>query len=490
MSQASLDILLSGGTLLDGAGGPPQVGDVGIVDDRIVAVGDLSDVVAKQTYDISGRVISPGFIDVHTHDDNAVLIAPECAPKISQGVTTVIVGNCGISAAPVRLNQSPPEPLNLLGKNEDFSFDSFAQYVDAVETCEPAVNVAALIGHTSLRINHVGDLTRPADRSEAASMRRDMEQAMAQGAIGLSTGLAYDVAMGATTEEVIELARIAAEHRGLYVTHLRSEFDQIIEALEESFAIGTAANVPVVVSHLKCAGPQNWGRSQEVQAAIEASPYRDRIHMDCYPYTAGSSNLDLKQVDERVDILITRSEPHPEQARKTLAQIATDWGVTQMDAARRLMPAGAIYFSIDEQDMRNILRHPKTMIGSDGLPFDPHPHPRLYGTFPRVLGKYAREESLLSLPQAVHKMTGLPASIFGLSARGRIAVGYHADLVVFDPNTVSDAATFDQPIQPAIGIELVLVNGAIAFENGQTTNNRRGRYIGHSRQEPPIKESS
>jgi N-acyl-D-aspartate/D-glutamate deacylase len=319
MIQASLDILLSGGTLLDGTGGPGHVGDVGIVDDRIVAVGDLSDVVAKQTYDISGKVLSPGFIDVHTHDDNAVLIAPECSPKISQGVTTVIVGNCGISAAPVRLNQAPPEPLNLLGKKEDFSFDSFAQYVDAVAACQPAVNVAALIGHTSLRINHVADLTRPADGSEAASMRQDMAKAMAQGAIGLSTGLAYDNARGATTEEVIELARIAAEHRGLYVTHLRSESDRIIEALEESFTIGTAANLPVVVSHLKCAGPQNWGRSAEVLAAIEASPYRDRIHMDCYPYSAGSSNLDLKQVDERVNILITRSEPHPEQARKTLA---------------------------------------------------------------------------------------------------------------------------------------------------------------------------
>jgi N-acyl-D-aspartate/D-glutamate deacylase len=490
MIRAALDIRLSGGTLLDGTGGPAYVGDVGIVDDRIVAVGDLSAVVARETHDISGKVLSPGFIDVHTHDDNAVLNAPQCAPKISQGVTTVIVGNCGISAAPVRLRQAPPEPLNLLGKREDFSFDSFARYVAAVEMCEPAVNVAALVGHTSLRINHVADLTRPADRSEAACMRNDMEQAMVQGAIGLSTGLAYDTAMGATTEEVIDLARIAAEHRGLYVTHLRSEFDQIIEALEESFTIGSAAKVPVVVSHLKCAGPQNWGRSPEVLAAIEASPYRDHVHMDCYPYSAGSSNLDLKQVDERINILITRSEPHPEKARKTLAQIAAEWGVTQMDAARELMPAGAVYFSIDEQDMRNILCHPKTMIGSDGLPLDPHPHPRLYGSFPRVLGKYVRDESILSLPQAVHKMTGLPASIFGLGARGRIAAGYHADLVVFDPDTVNDAATFDHPVQPAVGIELVLVNGAIAFEDGQTTDKRRGRYIGHSRQEPPSKESS
>ncbi len=489
MIQATFDILLTGGTLLDGRGGPARTGDVGIAGDRIAAVGDLSEASARHTIDISGKFLSPGFIDVHTHDDNAVLTTPDCFAKISQGITTVIVGNCGISAAPVRLQNAPPEPLNLLGEKKDFPFDSFAQYIDAVEASEPAVNVAALIGHTSLRINHVGDLSRPAEAAEAAGMRRDMEQAMAQGAIGLSTGLAYDNAMGATTEEVIELARIAAEHQGLYVTHLRSEFDHILEALEESFTIGSEAKLPVVVSHLKCAGPQNWGRSREILAAIDASPYRDRIHMDCYPYAAGSSNLDLKQVDERVNILITRSVPHPEQSRKTLAQIAAEWGMPQMEAAQKLMPAGAVYFSIDEQDMRNILGHPKTMIGSDGLPLDPHPHPRLFGTFPRVLGKYARDEAIFSMPEAIHKMTGLPASIYGLPSRGRIEVGHHADLVVFDPDTINDAATFDQPIQPAIGIECVMVNGAIAFENGQTTHTRRGRYVGRDRLVPPTKDS-
>ena len=477
MADTQLDLLLIGGTVIDGTNAPSLRADVGVRADRIVAVGDLQGAVARTTHDVTGKTIAPGFIDVHTHDDNAVLAKPDCFPKISQGVTCVVVGNCGISAAPMRLDQRPPEPLNLLGQQEDFVFESFERYIEAVQTTQPAVNVAALVGHTSLRIKHMSDLGRPANASEAAAMRRDLESAMASGAIGLSTGLAYANAMPAPTEEVIDLARVAAQHQGLYTTHLRSEFDEIIDALDESFAIGSEAQLPVVVSHLKCAGPQNWGRSDEVLEAIAATAHSDRVHMDCYPYSAGSSNLDLKQVDERVNILITRSEPHPEQSRRMLAEIASDWGVSQMEAAKRLMPAGAVYFSIDEQDMRNILRHPRSMIGSDGLPLDPHPHPRLYGTFPRVLGRYVREESLLPLSQAIHKMTGLPASVFGLADRGRIQPGCFADLVVFDAERINDVATFDDPIRPAVGIDRVWVNGSLAFADQQGTGERSGRYL-------------
>jgi N-acyl-D-amino-acid deacylase len=479
MPQSTFDILFTGGTIVDGSGDASFVGDVAVLGDRVAAIGDLPSAAARETINITDKVIAPGFIDVHTHDDNAVIKSPDCLPKISQGVTTVIVGNCGISAAPVRLNSPVPEPLNLLGEQGDFTFDSFQHYVEAVGEAEPAVNVAALVGHTSLRVNHVGDLKRAATSKEAAAMRSDLEQCMHAGAIGLSTGLAYDNAMAATTQEVINLAKIAAEYQGVYATHMRDEFDQIIEALEESFTIGSEADLHVIVSHLKCAGPQNWGRSDEVLAAIEASPYRDRVNMDCYPYAAGSSNLDLQQVDERVNILITRSQPHPEHACKTLAQIATKWNMSQLDAARKLMPAGAVYFSIDEQDMRNILRHDKTMIGSDGLPGDPHPHPRLYGTFARVLGKLARDESLFSLSQAIRKMTELPATTFQLHQRGKIKAGYFADLVVFDPATINDTATFENPIQLATGIFQVVVNGRIAFEEGHLSKQRSGCYLDH-----------
>jgi N-acyl-D-aspartate/D-glutamate deacylase len=300
---------------------------------------------------------------------------------------------------------------------------------------------------------------------------------MARGAIGLSTGLAYATALAASTGEVVGLAKVAGSAGGIYATHLRNEFDDILDALDEAFAIGAEAEVPVVVSHLKCAGPQNWGRSGEVLAAIDSSRWSDRVRMDCYPYRAGSSNLDLGQVDERIDILITRSEPHPEQATRTLARIAAEWGVSQRDAAMELMPAGAVYFSMDERDMRAILQHPKTMIGSDGLPSDPHPHPRLYGTFPRVLGRYCREESLLPLAEAVHKMTGLPAETFGLAGRGRVAPGCFADLVVFDPHTVADTATFDDPHRVSTGIERVVVNGRVAYYNGQSVGPRSGRFL-------------
>lgn len=480
MKNVAFDLLLTGGMLVDGSGAPPLASDVGILGDRIAAIGDLQSAAAKLRIDVAGKVVCPGFIDVHTHDDIAVLAKPDCFPKISQGVTTVIVGNCGISAAPLRLTQTPPEPLNLLGSERDFVFESFRHYVDTVVASQPAVNIAALAGHTSLRVKHVGELSRAATTRETTAMQRELEQAMAEGSIGLSTGLAYANAFAATTLEVTQLARVAARYGGIYTTHMRDEFDGILQAIEESITIGSEARLPIVISHLKCAGPKNWGRSGEVLAAIESSHYHDRVYMDCYPYSAGSSNLDLNQVDEQVDILITRSGPHPEQAPKLLAQIAQEWGVTQREAAQRLLPAGAVYFSINEQDMRTILRHGKVMIGSDGLPCDPHPHPRLFGTFPRLLGKYSREEELFPLQEAIHKMTGLPASVFNLNDRGVLKSGYFADLVVFDPHEIRDAATFESPIQKSSGIDLVLVNGAITFRQGQLTENRAGRYVGRT----------
>ena len=238
--------------------------------------------------------------------------------------------------------------------------------------------------------------------------------------------------------------------------------------------------MPVVISHLKCAGVDNWGRSGEVLQELDGARASQPVGWDCYPYAAGSSTLDLRQVDERVEIRITWSEPHPEMGGRTLAQIAQDWGMGQTEAARRLQPAGAIYHSISEDDMRRILRHPATMIGSDGLPNDPLPHPRLWGTFPRVLGKYCRDEKLLSLAQAVHKMTGLPAARFGFADRGLIRDGYLADLVLFDPRTIRDTATFDNPVCPAEGIERVWVNGVLSYRNGTPTGQRGGRFIKRS----------
>ena len=471
------DIIFKNGKVIDGSGADPVRLDVAVIGNSIAALGKFKDDQAVKVIDLNGKMISPGFIDVHTHDDNAVLKSPECLPKISQGVTTVIVGNCGLSASPVRLKDNPPDPLNLLGTQADFRFNSFLEYTDAIDSLQPAVNVAALVGHTSLRVNSMKDLFKTASPYEIQAMQEDLEEAMASGALGLSTGLAYATANNSTTEEVVSLAGKMNSYGGVYVTHLRNEFDEILDALSEAFEIGEKSDLPVIVSHLKCAGPDNWGRSKEILDFINNSPYKNRVNMDCYPYGAGSSTLDLGQVDERVKIFITWSEPHPEQAKKTLADIAKDWGVTQLEAAKKLQPAGAVYFSINEEDMTRIISHPKTMIGSDGLPHDPHPHPRLWGTFPRVIGKLSRQQNLFSLTTAVHKMTGLAARNFKLDKRGLIKKGYAADLVVFDAETIEDAATFENPKQQAIGIEKVFVNGVESYSSGSSTGKRAGIFL-------------
>ncbi|MGB6973830.1 MAG: D-aminoacylase [Terracidiphilus sp.] len=472
-----LHTLLRNANVLDGSGGPPQILDVALSDDRIAHIGPCLAVEAERIIDCSGLALAPGFIDAHTHDDIAAVDRPEMLPKLSQGVTTVIVGNCGISAAPATLRGAPPDPMNLLGSAAAFRYPTFASYVEAVSRAQPAVNVAALVGHTALRNNHMDRLDREAEPGEIAAMRAQLQEALAHGALGLSTGLAYRNANAASTAEVLALTQPLSAAGGIYATHLRTEADAVLDALDEAFRIGRHARVPVVVSHLKCAGVANWGRSKEVLRALDEARVAQPAGCDCYPYAAGSSTLDLRQVDPRVEITITWSETHPEAAGRSLEHIAGAWNTSQQEAARRLQPAGAIYHSMDEQDMRRILAHPATMIGSDGLPNDPHPHPRLWGAFPRVLGRYSRDEKLFTLPEAVRKMTSLSADRFGLAERGCIREGYFADLVLFDPARIRDAATYDDPIRPAEGIEAVWVNGELAYTPAGATQNRAGRFL-------------
>ncbi len=471
------DTLIRNVQIIDGSGGEPRVGDVAIEGGRMLEIGCLSDVRADHVVDGGGLALAPGFIDTHTHDDLYLLRAPEVLPKLSQGVTTVIVGNCGISAAPVHLQNGLPEPMNLLGEASAFRYPAFRDYVSAVEAAQPAVNVAALVGHTALRNNHLDRLDRPATSDEITAMRRQLAEALECGALGLSTGLAYGSAIAATTEEVVALCEPLASQGGIYATHVRNERDRVLEAVAEALHIGEESRARVIVSHLKCAGVDNWGKSGDLLNSLEASQQENAVGWDCYPYAASSTTLDLYQVDERIAIRITRSDPHPEMAGQTLAQIAALWGVTQIEAARRLQPAGAIYHSMAEDDVRRILRHPGTMIGSDGLPNDPLPHPRLWGTFPRVLGHYSREQKLFSLSEAVRKMTSLPAERFGLTNRGRVREGYAADLVLFDPVQVRDNADFTDPVRPSTGIEAVWVNGVLSYSNGDSTGQRAGRFL-------------
>ncbi len=471
------DTLIRNASVVDGSGSTPERLDIAIRGDRIRAIADHLQASASEEIDAESLTLAPGFIDVHTHDDVAVIAKPAMLPKLSQGITTAIVGNCGISAASACLRGDPPDPMNLLGGADAFCYPTFAAYVAAVQTARPAVNVAALVGHTSLRNNHMDRLDRSATADEIEAMRAELEQALGAGALGLSSGLAYLSANAASAEELLMLAKPLAAADAVYTTHMRSEADAILQAINEACEMGRLSRVPVIISHLKCAGIDNWGRSGEVLKSLDTTRTSQPVGWDCYPYAAGSSTLDLRQVDERVRITITWSSSYPEIAGQSLEQIAREWQVTQLQAAKRLQPAGAIYHSISEEDMRSILRHPATMIGSDGLPNDPRPHPRLWGTFPRVLGRYCRQEKLFSLPQAIHKMTGMPARRFGLKERGWIREGYYADLVLFDPEKVIDTATFDDPIRPAAGIDRVWVNGCLSYTSQGSTLQRSGRFV-------------
>ena len=471
------DTLIRGANVFDGGGNPSALLDVAVLDGRIAEVGSALPHIAPRVIEARGLALAPGFIDVHTHDDTVVIRRPEMLPKLSQGVTTVITGNCGISAAPVSLKNDLPDPMNLLGGPDEFRYPTFASYVAAIRRAKPAVNVASLVGHTALRNNHMDRLDRTATKCEIEAMRAQLREALDGGALGLSSGLAYVSASAASTDEVVALAQPLAAASALYVAHMRSEGEAILDAMSETFSIGRRSRVPVVISHFKCAGIANWGRSGEVLHAFEQARAAQPLGCDCYPYAAGSSTLDLRQVDPRVEITVTWSNPHPEQAGKSLAAIARAWNIAQIEAAQRLQPAGAIYHSIAEDDMRRILAHPATMIGSDGLPDDPRPHPRLWGTFPRVIGRYSREEKLFSAAEAIRRMTSLPAQRFGLSQRGMIRVGYSADLVLFNPEKIIDTATYADPIRPAEGIEGVWVNGVLSWTAKGPTGDRAGHFV-------------
>ncbi len=293
----------------------------------------------------------------------------------------------------------------------------------------------------------------------------------------MSSGLAYASAKQANASEVMRLAEILGHHGGIYTTHMRSEFEEIISAMEEAFETGQHAKVPVVISHLKCAGAGNWGRTVEVLDLMDKVSEHQDVSCDCYPYSASSSTLDLNQVTEDIDIFITWSESKPEHAGKMLKSIAQEMQLPLMEAAKALQPAGAVYHCMDESDVKRVLKYKLTMVGSDGLPNDPHPHPRLWGTFPKVLGHYCREEQLFSLAEAIHKMTGMSATRYQLKDRGEIKVGAYADLVLFNPNTIKDTATFEHPISVAQGIEYVFVNGAPSYFKGRVTENRNGVFI-------------
>jgi len=402
------------------------------------------------------------------------------APKVSQGVTTVVAGNCGISLAPAPRGMRLPvlPPIDLLDDAGGwFRFRTFGSYVKELNASPAATNCALLVGHTMLRAQTMEDLQRPATENEVEEMRRLAAEALASGAIGVSTGLYYEPARAATTEEVIQVCRPLAEHGGIYCTHMRDEGARVIDSLDESFRIGRELGVPVVISHHKVVGTPNHGRSVETLPFIERAMRSQRIALDCYPYCASSTILSYSRTLIASTTLVTWSKPHPEFAGCRLDEVAAKMGLGIEQAVQRLLPAGAIYFSMDEADVQRILAFEHTMIGSDGLPHDTAPHPRLWGSFPRVLGHYSRGLNLFPLETAVYKMTGLTAQSFGLEGRGVLREGAFADLAIFDPGAVDEAASFAQPIRPAKGIHAVIVNGSVVWKDGQPTGARPGRIL-------------
>ncbi|WP_235579302.1 amidohydrolase family protein [Pseudorhodoferax sp. Leaf274] len=470
--MAEQAFLLEQGLIVDGSGGPSWTGDLLLVDGRIAALGeglrgrlpDGLDIADVAVVDCRGQAIAPGFIDCHTHDDAIVLRTPEYLAKLSQGITTVVTGNCGISLAPYATAQARP-PLTLLGA-DSFRYPSLAAYREAVAAVRPALNVAALVGHTTLRFAAMDDLTRAATPQERATMAALLDAAMAEGALGLSSGLFYEEAFAAPADEVTALARIVARHGGVYATHLRSEMQGILEAMVEAGDCAFDAGVPLVLSHHKCAGPTQWGRTRETLPLVDRLAQRQDVAMDVYPYVAGSTVLREDLVDGVIDVMLTWSDQHPECTGRMLADIAAEWGVDQKTAARRLMPGGACYFQMREDDVERVIAHPRSMVGSDGLPHDRHPHPRLWGAFPRVFARYWRGRGLFTLEQAVHKMTGMTARNFRLAGRGLLRAGHAADVVVFDPARIADMATYDAPQQASVGVVAVYVNGRCAYREG------------------------
>ncbi len=471
------DIAFRHATIVDGTGAPRFAGDVAVGGERIVAVGDLGGASAAREIDCTGRILAPGFIDVHTHDDNALLRDGAMLPKLTQGVTTVVTGNCGISLAPVTLRAPPVPPLDLLGPAGDFRYPDFASYMATLERSGLPVNAAPMVGHTTLRVAAMPRLDRPASDREIAAMQGLVGECIEAGAVGLSTGLFYPPASDAPKEEIVALLEPLAGTGAVYTTHMRDEGDHVTESLAESFETAGEAGVPLVVSHHKCSGRENFGRSRETLAMFDAARAGQDVALDAYPYAASSTVLLDAYMAKAERIMIAWSEPFPDISGQYLDDIAAEWGCGEADAFQRLKPGGAIYFVMDEADVRRILAYPHTMIGSDGLPHDRHPHPRLWGAFARVLGHYVREVGLFTLEQAVHKMTGLSAARFGLAGRGIIRPGAYADLVLFDAGRIVDTGTFEDPARPAAGIEMVLVNGQPVLADGTQTGGRPGRAL-------------
>jgi N-acyl-D-aspartate/D-glutamate deacylase len=516
------DLLIRGGEVIDGTGAPRRRADVAVRDGRIVAVGEVGTGSGARTIDATGRVVSPGFIDIHSHSDESVLINSALESTVHQGVTCVVAGNCGGASAPVMGLAAEELDRDLARYDLERTWTSFAEYAGAVERSRSAINFCSFVGHGTLRMCVMGADDRAPTGGELAAMKALLAKSLDDGAIGLSTGLIYPPSAYGTTEEISALATVVRERDGLYASHIRNEGDELFAAIEENLEIGRRSGVRVQLSHHKASQKRNWGKVRESTAMIERAQRAGvDVIADQYPYTASSTGLAVTipkwahaggsmalcerlrdpAVRQRIrgeyteternwpDIVIARAMHHPDWSGKSVAELAAaakqdplEWtcdALIEHDGAIDI-----IHHSMDEAGVRYVMAKPWICAGSDSranAPYGPlsfgKPHPRSYGTFPRILGHYAREVGVITLEDAVRKMTSLTASRLKLRDRGTVHEGAWADLVVFDPERIIDTATYDDPHRYPAGIDHVVVNGVVVTHGHETLADRPGAFL-------------
>ena len=519
-SNPSFDLVIRGGTLFDGTGTPGVRHDLGIKGARIAAIGNLSEATARRVINATNRIVCPGFIDMHTHSDSTLLQDGLAKSAVRQGATTHVVGNCG----------SSPTPVGAPVETHGHRITTYGDYLQALKQSGTTINICGLVGHNSIRRAVMGDQNRKPTPTEMRRMQDHVDEAMRSGAVGMSTGLVSPPGTYSETPEIVALARVVARHRGLYASHIRGEASTLVTAVREAIQVGDEAGLPVQISHHKAAGRDNWGTTLRTLPLIEAANKRKHpVRVDVYPYHAGSAGMaqlvppwaheggrgamlarlkdpvqrrriarDMVQGTDNwpnffklewddIQIATVGTPTNRKWIGKRIADVARSRKCAGVEACIDLLIEGngrprMINFIMDEREVQRVLKHPLSMIGSDGRAVSADtaqgmPHPRYYGCFPRVLGRYCRQLKLFPLETAIHKMTAMPATQLGLSDRGTIQVGHAADVVVFDFKTVIDKATFQAPHQYPEGIETVVVNGQAVILEGEHTELRPGRVL-------------